>query len=350
MVIGGRKMNNRKSTRSLIILIIIVAVVMLTTLGIVLAENYNLVKSDNDSKQINNYEQNKDDEVTEVVDEKEEEQKPESVNALLVGFDKSSALTDVVMVARLDTETNKVKLLSLPRDLFIDFRKENFNKIKQDNKLRIKYCKLTEVYSNAGSDKDALLVLRDVIQEMTNINIDHTVAVNIDGFREIVDSIGGVEFYVPKRMKYYDPYQHLRINLHEGLQLLDGDKAEQLVRNRKYFGEVAPDIQRIKVQQDFLIAMTNKILSIRDFNQISQLASATYDLVDTDFGYLVVSKYVDYLYNLNLDELLSSDNMYVIPSYGEKIDGKWYEKYKDEEVQEIVDKLLTTNSNIDESN
>lgn len=342
-------MNNRKSTRSLIILIIIVAVVMLTTLGIVLAENYNLAQSDNTSDPKNYKEQNKDNEVNEDVDEKEEEIKPESVNALLVGFDKSSALTDVVMVARLDTETNKVKMLSLPRDLFIDFRNEKYNKIKKDNKLRIKYCKLTEVYSNAGSNKDALLILRDVIQEMTNINIDYTIAVNIDGFKEIVDSIGGVEFYVPKRMKYFDDYQHLRIDLQKGLQLLDGDKAEQLVRNRKYFGEIAPDIQRIKVQQDFLIAMTNKILGIRDFNRISQLASATYDLLDTDFGFLVVSKYVDYLYNLNLNELLSSENMHVVPSYGEKIDGIWYEKYKEEEVEEIVNNLLN-NSSINESN
>lgn len=333
-------MNNKKSN-SLLVLIIIVAIVMLSTLGIVLAENFDATKSNKEQEYVDNQQDDNQDNVKE--EEIQKEVKPESVNALLIGFDKSKALTDVVMVARLDTETNKIKMISLPRDLFIDFRQDNLNKIKKDNNLRVKYCKLTEVYLNAGADKDAMLVLRDIVKELTNIDINYTIAINIDGFKDIVDLIGGVEFYVPKRMKYRDDYQHLHINLHKGLQLLDGDKAEQLVRNRKYYGEVPPDIQRIKVQQDFLSAMTNKILEIRDFDKISKLASSTYKLLETDFGLLVVNKYVDYLYNLNINELLTTENMYVVPSYGEKINGIWYQKYKEEEVKEIAEKLLSNN-------
>lgn len=340
-------MNNKKSTSTLLMLIIVVAVVMLTTLGIVLADNYNDLahgqvtdpipdETDNNNQQADNNDEDDNDNDSEQV----KEIKPDSVNALLIGFDKSNGLTDVVMVAHLDTETNEVKLISLPRDLFIDFRQDEFQNIKKENKMKIQYCKLTEVYSNAGWNNEALLVIKDIVEEITDMEIDYTATVNINGFKEIVDIIGGVEFYVPQRMKYTDKPDDLYIDLHEGLQLLDGDKAEQLVRNRKYYGEVPPDIQRIKVQQDFLIAMTNKILKIRDFDKITNLASTTYDLLDTDFGLLVVNKYVDYLYNLNLKELLTSENMTVLPSYGKKIDGIWYQVWEEEEIKEVIDRVL----------
>ncbi|MCT4542476.1 MAG: LCP family protein [Vallitalea sp.] len=330
-------MDNKKRTSTLLLLIVSIAVVILAAIGILLNSNHNELAHGQD-----NQDQEKQNQVEDNSIDKEEEQvqqKPQSINVLLIGFDKSNGLTDVIMVGNLDTDTNKVKLISLPRDLFIDFREENFKDIKKENNIGIRYCKLTEVYSNAGWDDNALLVVKDIVQEITNINIDYTTAVNIDGFKQIVDSIGGVEFYVPKRMKYTDKYQDLYINLKEGLQVLDGDKAEQLVRNRKYYGNIPPDYQRMKIQQDFLLAMTNKIISIRDFDKITDLAKTVYGLLKTDFGLLVVNEYVDYLYNLDLKELLKAENMTIIPSNGEKIDGIWYQTWDKEEVLESINSV-----------
>jgi LCP family protein required for cell wall assembly len=70
-----------------------------------------------------------------------------------------------------------------------------------------------------------------------------------DAFRETIDALGGVEFDVPQNMNYDDPQQGLSIHLKKGYQLLDGDKAEQLVRFRNY---PMGDIDRTKVQFDFL--------------------------------------------------------------------------------------------------
>ena len=55
----------------------------------------------------------------------------------------------------------------------------------------------------------------------------------INGFRNIIDAIGGVEFDVPIRMFYNDPEQNLHIDLQKGKQLLNGKKAEMLVRFRQ---------------------------------------------------------------------------------------------------------------------
>ncbi|QUH30133.1 LCP family protein [Vallitalea guaymasensis] len=331
-------MNNKKRSSTLLMLIIVVAVILTTSLVIVLTANDNKLAHGQDDvpgeEEINGS-NNTDEE-----DNKEEEvKKPESLNALLIGFDKSNGLSDVVMVAHLDTDTNQVKLISLPRDLFIDFREDGFDKIKKENNIRVKYCKLTEVYSNAGWDDDALLVIKDVVEEVTQLDIDYTAAVTIEGFKNIVDAVGGVEFYVPEKMDYEDEAQDLYIHLKEGLQVLDGDKAEQLVRNRHYKG-VPPDLKRIQMQQDFLIAMSNKILGIRDFDQIKELASTVYGHLKTDFGLITANEYVSYIFNLDLKEILLPENRITIPSDGEKINGIWYQTYKKDVVLESIDTLM----------
>ena len=138
------------------------------------------------------------------------------------------------------------------------------------------------------------------------------------------------------------------------MQLLDGDKAEQLVRNRKYNG--SPDLKRIKVQQDFLIAMSNKILKIRDFDQISELGTTVYNLLKTDFGLVTANEYISYIFSLNLSELLTSDNRITIPSDGEKVNHIWYQTWDKQKVLDSIDELLNkkpeslndTESDIDE--
>lgn len=347
-------MNKNKKTSPLPMLIIAVTAVLLITVGIVLAGDFNTPdkgqEEEPDIVDVTDTNDNIDGE-----DDIEVNTKPPSANALIIGFDKSKGLTDVVMVAHLDTDTNEVKIINLPRDLMIDFREDGFDTIKKENQLKIKYCKLTEVYSLAGWNEQALLVIRDIAEEITGLDIEYTAAIDIDSFKDLVDTIGGVEFYVPERMWYRDDYQDLYIDLQEGLQLLDGDKAEQLVRNRRFKKSVpAPDKQRIKIQQDFLIAMSNKILKIRDFEQIKDLASTAYDLVKTDFGYLVVAKYVDYLFNQDLTQLLSGDNMAIIPSSGKKVDGQWFEVWSREKAKETIDDLfqkdMLTDTESDEGN
>ena len=56
---------------------------------------------------------------------------------------------------------------------------------------------------------------------------------DFEGFRDLIDAIGGVEFDVPTRMYYTDPKQNLEIDLYPGKQLLDGKKAEMFMRFRQ---------------------------------------------------------------------------------------------------------------------
>ena len=82
---------------------------------------------------------------------------------------------------------------------------------------------------------------------------------------DLVDLVEGVEFYVPRDMDYDDPYQDLHIHLKEGRQVLDGEKAMQLVRFRGYDDG---DIGRVAVQQDFLKALIKECLSLKHWGKI----------------------------------------------------------------------------------
>lgn len=260
----------------------------------------------------------------------------ESFTGLLVGLDKSKGLTDVLMVGVLDAEKNTIHVISVPRDLEIDFSDENFRHIKENNpNNNIMFCKLNEVYSNVGHDERAFEDLREIISIIVGRKIDYMARIDVDGFSQLVDTIGGVEFDVPERMYYSDPFQDLYIDLQPGLQMLDGDKAEQLVRYRHY---KMGDLQRIQVQQEFMVALFEKVMEIKDFSKIKELATKGYSMFEADFGLIFALKYAGYFFEQDLGNILNTANMVTIPSYGEKIGDLWYQRwYLDEANQVVVD-------------
>ncbi len=263
---------------------------------------------------------------------------PETINGLFIGFDTSGGLTDVLMVGHIDPKENKVQLISIPRDLEIYFDEEPFKTIKENNpKNRIAHAKINNIYSLIGWDERALEDVRLIVEGITGLEIDYIMTIDTSGLREVVDAVGGVEFDVPQRMYYMDPVQDLQIDLQPGLQHLDGDKAEQLVRYRKY---KMGDLQRIQVQQAFIAAMVDQVLGSRDFNQISKLVSKGYKYIDTDFGMVVMLKYAEFFFNLELEHVLSPENMITIPSYGELVDERWMQYFELEEARETVDSLI----------
>lgn len=269
----------------------------------------------------------------------QEDEAPEAINGLFIGFDKSGGLTDVIMVGHIDPIDNKVQIISVPRDLEIDFTDEAFKHIKEGNpKNRILHCKLNNIYSLIGWDERALEDVKSVIEVITGLEIDYMMTIDISGFSNMVDAVGGVEFYVPQRMYYVDRFQDLYIDLQEGLQVLDGDKAEQLVRYRK--GYAMGDLQRIKVQQNFLSTLVNQVLHSGSFSQISSFLKEGYDLIETDFGVIVMLEYAEFFFDLDLDNILSGNNMMTIPSYGEKKDDVWFQYFDLEKGRAEVKALL----------
>lgn len=138
--------------------------------------------------------------------------------------------------------------------------------------------KINSVYAGGGADGMARLSKR--LGAMLGFELDGYVLVNLEAFRETVDLVGGVEFDVPQDMYYQDPTQNLHIDLKAGKQLLDGEKAMELVRFRK--GYASQDIQRTKVQQEFLRALAKKVLSVSSLTKLKEFADVFSTYVTTD--------------------------------------------------------------------
>ena len=178
---------------------------------------------------------------------------------LLAASDQSSGNTDTMMVATYDTVAQKVGLVSLPRDTMIDGVKESNGKA---------FHKLNSMYAYNGIDG-----LRAEVSKILGFPIDFYVKVDTKAFVQLVDAVGGVDFYVPVDMSYDDPTQDLHIHYSEGMQHLTGKDALKVARCRQnsYIGDDGKvhtydiyngaDIGRTETQRDLLVAVMMKALT-----------------------------------------------------------------------------------------
>lgn len=100
------------------------------------------------------------------------------------------------------------------------------------------------------------------VERLTGIHIDHFLALDFAGFREMVDAIDGVEVCLPTAV---EDYEH-NIFLDAGVQTLQGQDALNYVRERTQLS-VTGDIGRMKRQQAFIASMVNKVLSAGTLSQ-----------------------------------------------------------------------------------
>lgn len=185
-------------------------------------------------------------------------------NILIVGTDDDGTRTDTILIARIDTVEHSVALLSVPRDTLVGTSGNN---------------KINSIYGLNGKNTAGMEALKKSLARLLGFEVDGYALVDLDAFVELVDLVGGVDFNVPQRMYYIDPTQDLYIDLYAGEQHLDGAKAMQLVRFRGY---AAADIQRTKVQQDFLKALAKKCLSVTTLTKVGGLADIFSQNVLTD--------------------------------------------------------------------
>ncbi len=178
-------------------------------------------------------------------------EKSQPYNILVLGIDVEAKLTDVMMLCQIDPVDHSVSMLSIPRDTRVKINGHN--------------SKINSSFSHGGVEQ----VIK-CVKELTGLPVHHYFLINTTAFRDTVDALGGVYFTVPRNMDYEDPYQDLYIHLKAGYQLLDGDKAEQLVRFRRYSNG---DIDRIAVQQEFIKELISQKLTAAYIVKIPEVYS-----------------------------------------------------------------------------
>lgn len=164
-----------------------------------------------------------------------------SKNILILGQDKVDNLYDTIGIASIDKNSKSVKLIMIPRDTYIEYNQEILSKM---DKLGILHApgihkinsthKIGNMIKYSGSFKSgSISFLADVIEEKFDLELADFIMVNVNGFRKLIDHLGGVDIYVPYLMDYVDPTQDLYINIPKGMQHLDGFNAEGFVRFRQ---------------------------------------------------------------------------------------------------------------------
>ena len=253
----------------------------------------------------------------------------------IFGTDYSGRLTDVIFLAHFNSETKEVSLLSIPRDTKVDWTEEQISILPQRHQW-IRYGKINEMTSWGGIEHIRALTLT-TIETLLGIHIDGYVIVNLDAFRQIVDAVGGIEIDVQQYMEMRDHSQGLSISLTPGLQVLDGNKAEQFVRFRGY---KSGDLGRIEAQQKFLEAFAKKILSIDTLKKFPQLMDIIFSSLKTDISLTELTTYLPYTRGFNMDQL----HFYVLPGDARYENNISYYFFNEEQALEMVDHIFFNKS------
>lgn len=223
-------------------------------------------------------------------------------------------------------------MLSIPRDTFVGSNEATAGGYDKINALYQKDVKKTV----------------SAVEKLTGINIDYYIVVKTTALVEVVDSIGGVEFDVPIDMKYDDPTQNLHINLKKGLQVLDGAKAEQLLRYRhsnpdstgrmttypSSYG--SDDFGRMRTQREFITATINQIISWKNISKIKTILSAVFDNLETNMNFGKMVGYVPSALKLDISAISAEQ----LPGESALINGLWFYRSNTSKTRDLVTELM----------
>jgi len=201
-----------------------------------------------------------------VLDNNTELNLKDRVTVLLIGVDNRPgeiiSNTDTLIVASVDNKNKKMVLLSIPRDtqVMLGSKKEKINAIARLQKGPIS----TQKY----------------IQDLLSTPMDGYILTNFQGFKNIVDSLGGITINVEKDM-YYDTgeEQDRYIDLKKGLQRLNGNQALQYARFRN--DELA-DISRASRQQEVIKAILAEATTPRNLPKLPLIIPQIYQAIETN--------------------------------------------------------------------
>ena len=244
---------------------------------------------------------------------------------LVVGRDTyGGGNTDTIMLASYDIPNQKLSVMSIPRDTLVN--------VSWDIK------KINSVYNMYGGGDDGMDALKEEVSQLVGFIPDYTFVVEWEAVGKLVDAIGGVYFDVPRRMYYNDLSQNFKIDLQEGYQLIDGDKAMQLLRwrhnsddngNILNSGYANGDLGRIETQQAFLQAAIEQCLQkITEVSTITGIAQIFFENVTTELSVGNLAWFAQQaIFGNSAGEKLNMENVSFFTMPWISADGVWSRTY-----------------------
>ena len=244
---------------------------------------------------------------------------------LVVGRDTyGGGNTDTIMLASYDIPNQKLSVMSIPRDTLVN--------VSWDIK------KINSVYNMYGGGDEGMDALKEEVSQLVGFIPDYTFVVEWEAVGKLVDAIDGVYFDVPRRMYYNDLSQNFKIDLQEGYQLIDGDKAMQLLRwrhnsddngNILNSGYANGDLGRIETQQAFLQAAIEQCLQkITEVSTITGIAQIFFENVTTELSVGNLAWFAQQaIFGNSAGEKLNMENVSFFTMPWVSADGVWSRTY-----------------------
>ena len=241
-------------------------------------------------------------------------------------------LTDTIMVASYNPNTQKATLLSIPRDTYTG---KNAAKATA-------YEKINALYNRKHRPDETL----EAVNEITGLNIEYYVVIKTEALIKLVDVIEGITFDVPIDMDYDDPTQDLHIHLKAGEQELDGNKAEQLVRFRhnndgtSYPEEYGDnDLGRMRTQREFIMQVVRQTAKPGNIFKLGSILDVAKENVFTNIDFNVAKDYIPYIVEFNTENLLTDMLPGTTPDW-EKTNGVSVFVYDKKQTKKLIEELF----------
>lgn len=216
------------------------------------------------------------------------------VNVLFLGIGGGKhdgpLLTDTIIYASIDSQLQKVTLISIPRDLWVPDLKAKIN--------------TTYAFGEDKKKGSGLLLTKAAVEKILNQPVDYVLRIDFNGFIKAIDLVGGVDVKVEKSFEDLEypisgketddcgfkdeefekratqsavfeafPCRYEHISFKEGLGHMDGDKALKFVRSRHAKGSEGTDFARAKRQEMVISAFKEKVFSLNTLFSPGKLMS-----------------------------------------------------------------------------
>lgn len=195
----------------------------------------------------------------------------ERVNILLLGVDRRELRpdehprSDSMLLVSMDPVTKTYDLFSILRDTYVDIPGYGSSRI------------------NAALAEGGPKLAMTTVSNFTGLSVDRYVITDFEGFKSLIDAVGGVEIDVEKNMRYRDPTDKGKydIDLKKGLQRLDGDKALQYVRFRH---DATSDYTRTERQRKLLAALAVQLQKGTNLLQLPAIMDSIRPYIQTNMS------------------------------------------------------------------
>ena len=232
----------------------------------------------------------------------------DNISILFIGVDdseerkyKSSARSDALILATFNVDNKSVKLLSIPRDSYVNIPGKGKDKI-------------THAHSYGGPATTI-----KTVENLLEVPVDFYVKMNFNAFVDIIDSLGGINFDVPYAIDESNSAENKRIRLQPGLQKLNGEQALAVARTRKQDS----DIMRGKRQMEIIQAVINKVGSAGSISKYDDVIEAVGKNMTTDLSFNQMTAFINYVAagsSLNIETIsLDGHDLYLENDNGNSI-------------------------------